>query len=404
MANRVVEYLRPTFSASPSLFLKEKSALSSLGNLPRKAVIICHNIMSIVYNILTMTVCLFGHYAPNYSRNRVIKKGLIANGVRIAECNQSGFIILRYLMLIIKYFQSCKNCDLILVGFPGNEDVPLAWILGKFFGKKVVFDAFISRYDTKVLDRKEHDKGSLLAKLDYLLDWQACFLADKVLLDTKSHIAFFAKTFSLPRSKFNRIFVGTDETVFFSRKREASNTIMVSFHGYYIPLQGTKYIIEAAHLLRHEKNLTFRLLGNGPDFRQCLKLAKKWKLQNIEFLEPVSYETLPEFISQADIYLGGPFGRSGKASRVIPNKVYEALATSKAVIVGDSGATRELLTSGKDCYMVERADARKLAQAIKTLVDNGNLREKIAEKGYELFRRRLTSRAIGRQLLKVLKM
>lgn len=332
----------------------------------------------------------------------MIKKGLLANDVKLIECHWAGPIIFRYVLLSLKFLQSCRKCDVIFVAFPGNEDVPLAWVLGKFFGKQVVFDAFISRYDTKVLDRHEHRPNSFMAKLDYFLDWQASFLANKVLLDTKSHITFFVKTFSLPQPKFNRIFVGTDEAVFFPRKHGANNTIIIGFHGYYIPLQGVKYIIEAAYLLRHEMNLTFRLLGNGPDFKQCLELAKKWKLKNIEFLEPISYESLPEFISQVDIYLGGPFGRSGKAGRVIPNKVYEALAMSKPVIVGYSGATRELLTNGKDCYMVERADARKLALAIKTLVDNDNLREKIAREGHALFRKHLTTKSIGKELLSVL--
>jgi len=34
-----------------------------------------------------MTICYFGDYNSNYSRNRVIIKGLKENGVNVLECN-----------------------------------------------------------------------------------------------------------------------------------------------------------------------------------------------------------------------------------------------------------------------------------------------------------------------------
>lgn len=345
-----------------------------------------------------MTVCFFGHYNPHYSRNRVLKKGLIENGVKVIECNDFG------LWLLLKYFRFGRSADVIFVAFPGNEDMPLAWILGKIFGKTVVFDAFISRFDTKVFDRKEFGERSLRAKLAFFLDWQASFLADIVLLDTKCHIKYFVKTFKLPLSKFRRVFVGTDEDIFFPRKvKTSTNKIVVGFHGYYIPLQGAQYIIEAAYLLRSEKSVQFRMLGEGPDFEKCLHLAQNKKLDNIEFLKPVPYESLPDFIAQTDVYLGGPFGESGKAQRVIPNKVFEALAMKKPVIVGDSDAIKELLTDRKDCYIVKHANAKDIAQSVKLLSGNKELRERIGQNGFTLFRKCLTLNHIGKEFISILR-
>lgn len=344
-----------------------------------------------------MTVCFFGHYAPDYPRNRVLRLGLSACGVNVKHCNKDN-----YLSLLRRFFQVGRKSDVILVAFPGNESVPLAWLLGKLLGKKVVFDAFISRYDTKVFDRKEYTPESLRAKFAFFLDWLACFLSDHVIVDTNEHSKYFSETFNLPLSKFSCVFVGTDDGLFFPRPRRRNSKFVVGFHGYYIPLQGANFIIDAAFLLRKEKKIQFRMLGIGPDFDKCRQKAATYKLENMEFSKPVPYKDLPFFISHADVCLGGPFGTSGKAGRVIPNKVFEALAMKKPVIVGKTAATKELLTHLENCYMVERGDPKSIAMAIKALENDRRLRVKIARKGHQLFVNNLTAAAIGEQLLAIL--
>jgi hypothetical protein len=57
-----------------------------------------------------MTILYFGNYNPNYSRNRVLIRGLRENGVKVVECNvkRSGFLSLFFLLLNVfgKIFDS----------------------------------------------------------------------------------------------------------------------------------------------------------------------------------------------------------------------------------------------------------------------------------------------------------
>jgi glycosyltransferase involved in cell wall biosynthesis len=74
----------------------------------------------------------------------------------------------------------------------------------------------------------------------------------------------------------------------------------------------------------------------------------------------------------------------------------------KATIVGDNPATRELFTHGENAYAVEMGSGERLAEAIQTLADQVELRERIAAGGYALYQEQLSNDKIGRQLAALL--
>jgi glycosyltransferase involved in cell wall biosynthesis len=91
------------------------------------------------------------------------------------------------------------------------------------------------------------------------------------------------------------------------------------------------------------------------------------KLPSLKWIPWVEYEKLIDWISQADVCLG-IFGASGKAARVIPNKVFQILAAGKPLITRDSPAIRELLLPDMDgVTLVPAADAPALADAVREL-------------------------------------
>ena len=148
-----------------------------------------------------MKVCYFGIYDPDYSRNRVLIKGLTENGVQVLKCQVDPGKKYKYWKLYKKHRQ-IKDYDVMIVGFPGHPVMPLARLICK---KPIIFDAFLSSYET-LLDRKIYSPRGLQALKNWLLDWLACKLADRILLDTKEHIKYFVKTFKIERNKFDRIF------------------------------------------------------------------------------------------------------------------------------------------------------------------------------------------------------
>jgi glycosyltransferase involved in cell wall biosynthesis len=108
---------------------------------------------------------------------------------------------------------------------------------------------------------------------------------------------------------------------------------------------------------------------------------------------------LAETIRGADVCLG-IFGETGKAARVVPNKVYEAMASARPVITGDSPAAREFLRDGVDCLLCRRGDPAALAEAILRLRGDRALSERLAAEGRRRFEAIAAPPVIGRELVR----
>ena len=104
--------------------------------------------------------------------------------------------------------------------------------------------------------------------------------------------------------------------------------------------------------------------------------------------------------SAADVCLG-VFGTSDKAARVVPNKVYDALAAGRPLVTADSPAARELLGDGRDALLVPAGDGGALAAALRRLGDVGE-RARLGAAALALYRRRCTPEAVAAALLAAL--
>lgn len=372
-----------------------------------------------------ITILYFGTYEETYPRNRIIMKSLKNMGHIVKECHISlwgnktdktvyfkrghdAFLLLfrlltAYPRLVLRYV-SLEPYDVVFVGYMGHLDVLVVKFLEFITGrrKKIIFDAFISLYDTIVLDRRMIRKDSIMARCIYQLDRVSCSFADVILLDTDAHIEFFGKAFRMPGKKFFKIYAGAETSIFYPREIQGSaGGFKVLFMGKYTPLHGIEYIVEAADLLRNQRDLQFVFIGKGQLYKQIRTLVRNKNLKNIFFIKWVAYETLPDYIKRADICLG-VFSKSAKANRVIPNKIFQAMAMGKPVISGKTDGVLECLTHRGDIFLCEPGDPAALAQAIMTLKSDANLRKRIAAKALQTFEEDLGDKAAISVLEKVL--
>lgn len=346
-----------------------------------------------------MKVCYFGIYNPEYSRNKILISGLKKNGVEVVEChsNKKGFI--KYLDLVIKFLKIPKDYDAMVVGYPGFQTV----VLAKFICRKpIIFDAFLSIYDSMILDRKLFSKKSLKAYYFWWLDKISMSFADIVVFDTEEHIKFVSKEFGIKKEKFGRILIGAWTENFYPiadfKRNNEDPFFHVVFFGTFIPLQGITYIIKAAKILEKEK-IIFTLIGSGQEKENCIKLSENLKLKNLVFLDKMSPELLRERISESDLCLG-IFGDTEKAKRVIPNKVYEAVAMKMPVLTADTPALREVFDE-REILMCNLADPKSIANKIIRAKENiSNIRE-VAKMGYIKFTKTATPEILGGNLKKM---
>ena len=288
--------------------------------------------------------------------------------------------------------------DLVFVGFYGHLLMLPAGLLAR---KPVLFDAFVSTFDTLSSDRNVFSEDSMAGRLAFWLDRTGCRLADHVLLDTPSHAEYFAGTFSLSGKKISAIPVGCNEDIFFPQPLSFSSPCTrVLYYSSYLPLHGVETVIRAAALLKHEK-LQFRLIGSGQNYEQVRRLASELGVQNVEFIQDVPLEQLPKELSAADICLGGHFGSSGKAGRVVPGKVYQILASGRPLIAASAPANLTLLSHGESAYLCPPDDAEALAAAILHLHRDSMLRRHLATGGRTLYGQACSEAIITERLHKI---
>ena len=347
----------------------------------------------------TLKVCFFGIYDPSYSRNKVLIRGFEENGYDVVQCRVDPHErrgISKFFFLIREYVRIRNlDFDLVIVAFPGHTVV---WLARLLFGRPIVFDAFVSLYDSNVFDRKKYAATSLLARLDWLRDYASAYLADVVLLDTTAHIDYFVQTFGLPREKFLRVPVGANDRIFHPHDAPPTRECIVHFHGTFIPLHGIPYIIEAARLLADEP-LRFRIVGSGQESERVRKEVARRGLSNIEFVESVPLQELPPLIASAQVCLG-IFGDTAKTGRVVPNKVFECMAMGKPIVTSDSPAVRELFApDSPPLVLVPSADAAALASALRRLLFDPAQLRRLGEAAEVFFKAHLVPRTIVANLL-----
>jgi glycosyltransferase involved in cell wall biosynthesis len=296
---------------------------------------------------------------------------------------------------LVKFLKE-EEYDLVFVGFFGQPFMPVIRALAK---KPVILDAFVSGYDTMCFDRKRFGPDSSIGKLFFWLDKRACEQADLVICDTYSHIDYFCEQFSLDRGKFARIFVGAEEDIFFPRAAKGGNgAFSVLYYGTYMPLHGIEYIVRAAKLMEKHEEIQFKIIGKGMTKHSVLEEAKKLKVGNINFVNWVPYMDLPGEIAQADLCLGGHFGDSEKAKRVIACKTFQMAAVGRPVVLTDNAANKELFSHRENAYFTRPADADALAGAIMELSEDDSLREKISRNAYLRFKRECNIKKVGQDL------
>ncbi len=364
-----------------------------------------------------MRVCYFGTYRAEYSRNRIMIEGLRRNGVEVVECHEPLWFGIEdrvkaasggwkhpsfwlrmartYARLLQKY-RKVGDYDVMVLGYPGQLDAPLARVLTRLRGKPLVLDVFMSIY-LIAQERGLTERSPLTARLIYLVEKLACSLPDLLIIDTEEYVAWFQRMYGIPPSRFRLVPTGADDRIFRPMPSEKKDGLFhVLYYGSFIPNHGVTYIIEAARILQDDPDIHFELIGDGPEKPRAMALARQYGLKNVTFEDWMDQEELVRRAASADVILGA-FGTTPQSLMTVQNKIYEGLAMGKPVITGDGPAVRRQMVHREHLYLCERADPESLADAIVVLKAEPELRYHLMERGHRIYLEQFDLRHNGAQ-------
>lgn len=336
-----------------------------------------------------MRIVYWGTYDLGKPRNRILLRGLRENDVEVIEIHadvwsgiedKSGLAggrrrlglllrwLFRYPLLVARYLCAPRH-DAVMVGYLGQIDVLVLWPFARLRGVPIVWDAFLSLYDTMVADRRMLSPRHPAARGLFALEWLACRVVHRIILDTQAHAEYFAAKFGIAPERFAVAFVGVEPEAFPPRPssdphRDPGAPLTVLFYGQFIPLHGIETILRAAQMTAGDA-IDWVLVGRGQEEARIRAMIDSGPDARLRWVPWVPYAELKDWIHRADVCLG-IFGDSDKAARVIPNKVFQILATGTPLITRDSPAIRELLSPDTDgVWLIPPADPAALAMAVR---------------------------------------
>lgn len=330
-----------------------------------------------------MDILWAGTFVPDFERNKRLGEYLAESqaGVRqvwqrlwpddrveaFAESRLKvvGRMAIVYPVLLLRLVIA-RRPDVYFVSYPGWFDLPVVKLVAWLKRRPVVFDVFISLYDTAISDRQLAAIGSRAARIARWIDRVSMRMSDRIISDTRTHADFLAALSGLPSERFGVVYLGADESVFRPIAVEPDpNTVL--FYGTFVPLQGADVIVRAAQQLS-DMDVRFRFIGVGQTLDETMNLADELGVNNVDFLGRMPQPELKNELAGAALCLG-IFGKTTKASRVVPHKVYEALAAGRPVLTGRTAAIEEVFHEN-EVLSVPPADPDKLADAIRLAIED----------------------------------
>jgi glycosyltransferase involved in cell wall biosynthesis len=369
-----------------------------------------------------LRVCYFGTYRANYERNRWMIERLRRQNVIVKECHATlwqgledreqiagggwlkpafwGRFFFAYVQLLFRYFR-IGEYDVMVIGYPGQPDMPLGWFLTRLKRKPLVWDIFMSIHLIS-LERRIDARSALSSRLIRAVEKLSIKLPDAIIVDTPVYSEWYQKEYKIDPKKIKLVPTGADDREFQPREQQPEHSAFrCLYYGTYIPNHGVKYIVEAARLLSDQPGLQFIFVGTGPDKEHIEALVSQYELSSIRFHDWMAKNELIEEIGQSDVLLG-TFGVTPQALMTMQHKIHEGFAMAKPIINGDSPLMRSTLIHKKHIFLCERENPQSLAEAILTLYRDPELREHLARNGFSFYRENYSFDKLGADYMQIL--
>jgi glycosyltransferase involved in cell wall biosynthesis len=359
------------------------------------------------------TIVWLGTYESDYPRNRVLIDGARLAGAAVRECHEpvweryphkagsllgpAGALRVGARMglawaRLARRAARLPPARALVVGYPAQPDAPQAWVVARLRRRPLVVDMMISLSDTLAGDRAR--VGRLGGALALAGDRLALAAADLVIADTRANADWMIARFGVAPAKLVVVPVGADPRRF-RPSRQPEGPAPAMFYGKLAPMHGLETILEAA---RAPGAPALRLIGDGQLGPWLRRELRRHPIPSLEHVPWVPYERLGEEIAQAGICLG-IFGAGAKAGRVVPNKVWQAMAVGRPIVTADTPGAREVLRDGVDALLVPPGDAPALAGALRELAADAALRARLGAAARARYEEVADPRALGERLI-----
>ncbi|MDE6753766.1 MAG: glycosyltransferase family 4 protein [Muribaculaceae bacterium] len=170
-----------------------------------------------------------------------------------------------------------------------------------------------------------------------------------------------------------------------NRQKSGKGPVTAMFHGQLLKGKGLETLIDAMSLLKNER-MRLRIVGSGaPDYVDRLRrrAITRGVMDKIDWYK--HSDTPMDLIREAD------FG-------VLPSMTEEAfgltnieyMACGRPQVCSSNGAQPEYMTDGREGFLIPPGNTTLLADAMRKLANDSELRERMGERAYNTFSQKLS--------------
>lgn len=160
-------------------------------------------------------------------------------------------------------------------------------------------------------------------------------------------------------------------------------------------------VLETASILRDRSDITFVFVGDGKEKANLIRQAKELALENVSFLPPAKKNEMADIFAAATVCLA-ILKPLGWYKTTYPNKVFDAMAAGRPVILCIDGVIRRLVEDAKAGIFAEPGNPSALADTILQVVDDPEKCEVMGKNGLALINKDYSRKQIADQFLALL--
>jgi PEP-CTERM/exosortase A-associated glycosyltransferase len=259
---------------------------------------------------------------------------------------------------------------------------------GRAFSIPVVYEMRASWEDAAVSTGK-YGQQSWKYHLTRAIETMACRWADHVVVICEGLRQELISR-GLPASKMTVIPNGVDLDAFRPQNRSPevaakwnfADRRIVAFIGSFFHWEGLELLVDAAGIIRRERDdVRFLLVGGGDRADDIQRRVMRLALQDVVLLPGrVPPPQVNELYALADV-MAYPRHSIRLTEIVTPLKPLEAMAMGRAVVASGVGGHRELIADGETGLLFKPGDASALATALLRVLDDEALRHRLEGAG-----------------------
>jgi colanic acid biosynthesis glycosyl transferase WcaI len=228
------------------------------------------------------------------------------------------------------------------------------------------------------------------------------FMQKSLSVSTVTHafIEHFIKERKMPRERMSFLPNGVDLSHMhpmqydhdYALKMGIAGKKVFTYAGTHADYQGLDVILDAAKLLKERNDISFLMVGKGPERQRLINRAAKEGIENVHFKDsPFSEGSLLMSISYAFLVV---LRNIPAAQKMRLSKTFPPLACGVPVIFGGIGESADIIKDNNCGIVTPPEDPQMLANAVMDLADNPQKREEFSRNGLILIEREFSWKTI----------